>query len=121
MLELVSKARNAGKRVNAITNAFWANTESVALEKLGALKSQGLNFLSLSFDSYHEKYVDVNNVRNVLRAATDLNIPTAISIVKVKNENIGHIVDRLGDAIYTSDIKGCIIFSVGERKILSQR
>lgn len=105
LLELVSKARNAGKRVNAITNAFWANTESIALEKLGALKSQGLNFLSLSFDSYHEKYVDVNNVRNVLRAATDLNIPTAISIVKVKNENIGHIVDRLGDAIYTSDIK----------------
>lgn len=61
--------------------------------------------MSLSHDSYHKKFVKTENIRNILKATTKLGIPTSLAIVKIKDEDIGDIIDEIGNDIYTASIK----------------
>lgn len=105
LAELIQYAKLAGKKVNTVTNGFWANSYEKAYERLMQLKEYGLDYLSLSHDAYHKKYIKTENIKNILRATTKLEIPTSLAIVKVKDEKIGSIIDEIGNDIYTASIK----------------
>ncbi|SET16990.1 radical SAM/SPASM domain-containing protein [[Clostridium] polysaccharolyticum] len=105
LLELVRLAKAAGKKPNTITNGFWAADGKTAFSRLKELKAAGIDYLSLSYDAYHGQYIDVNNIRNILNAAAQLGISTTLSIVKIKGEKIGDILDQIGSDIYTANIK----------------
>lgn len=105
LTELICYAKAVGKSVNTVTNGFWADSYEIAYEKLSYLKKCGLDYLSLSHDSYHKKFVKTENIRNILKATTKLGIPTSLAIVKIKDEDIGDIIDEIGNDIYTASIK----------------
>lgn len=116
LADLISYAKSAGKKVNTVTNGFWANSYEKAFEKLSHLKKCGLDYLSLSHDAYHKKYIRTENIRNILRVTTKLEIPTSLAIVKVKDEEIGSIIDEIGSDIYTASIKVGPCLPVGRAK-----
>lgn len=116
LVELIKQSHLAGKEVSIATNGFWANDYSETYKKLEYLKKCGLSFLSLSYDNYHSKFVDAQNIRNILSVCTKLDIPTSLAIVKLKNENVGNIIDELGDYIYTAAIKVGPCLPVGRAK-----
>ena len=68
--ELIKLASLSGKRVTTITNGYWASNYDLVITKIKELKERGLNHLSISYDSYHSEYIDVNNIRNILKATT---------------------------------------------------
>ena len=105
LLELICLAKEAGKKPNTITNGFWAVSEKVAFERMSQLKEAGIDYLSLSYDAYHGKYIPIQNIRNILKATTKLDIPTTLSVVKIKGEKVGSILDSIESEIYTTNIK----------------
>lgn len=105
LTDLICYAKKAGKKVNTVTNGFWAEDEEATYNRLSYLKKCGLDYLSLSHDSYHKKFVKTENIRNILRATTKLDIPTSLAIVKLKDEDVGKIIDEIGSEIYTASIK----------------
>lgn len=105
LVELISYAKAAGKKVNTVTNGFWANSYEKTYEKLSHLKKCGLDYLSLSHDAYHKKFIKTENIRNILKATTKLEMPTSLAIVKVKDEEVGSIINDIGNDIYTASIK----------------
>lgn len=105
LVDLIQYAKSADKKVNTVTNGYWASNYEKAYERLAYLKGCGLDYLSLSHDAYHKKYIKTENIRNILRATTKLEIPTSLAIVKIKDEKIGTIIDEIGNDIYTASIK----------------
>lgn len=81
LLELIEICSNMGRRTSVLTNGYWALTEQIAFAKLQALSNTGLNQIGISFDEFHQEYVSHENVRNILKAARKLHLPTSIQTV----------------------------------------
>jgi MoaA/NifB/PqqE/SkfB family radical SAM enzyme len=100
ILDLVSFAHQCGKRVTLITNGFWATNMDVTMNKLKSLKESGLNHLSISFDTYHLQYIPILNIKNILKVAQRIDLPITLSMVKIKNEKVGFLLDKLEGELY---------------------
>lgn len=85
LVEMVKYASKQGLRTTCTTNGFWGNTYDQALKKLLLLKENGLSKLGLSMDYYHQQYVNINNLKNILMASKKLGIPVDIGSVITKS------------------------------------
>ena len=65
---LITHAKGLGYFVAADTNAFWGHSYEIALERVYELKSIGLNALFPSADAYHQPFVTLDRVVNVVTA-----------------------------------------------------
>jgi MoaA/NifB/PqqE/SkfB family radical SAM enzyme len=65
--------------VSVVTNAFWATKRHAAKQLLESLPK--ICFISISTDSYHQKYVPFERVKNAIWAARECGIPYYISVV----------------------------------------
>ena len=61
-------------RRGAITNGYWARTPQIAKKMLEDLSDAGLNRITFSVDGFHQKYIDINNVKLGLEAAISIGI-----------------------------------------------
>ncbi|KPJ73591.1 hypothetical protein AMJ52_03485 [candidate division TA06 bacterium DG_78] len=59
-----------------ITNGYWAETRTVAEEKLSTLKEFGLTCITFSVDAFHQEYIPLDIVKTALVAATQLDFDT---------------------------------------------
>jgi len=48
------------------TNGYWAETVDIGVEKLLLLKNLGLTKIWLSADAFHQEYIPITNVKNVM-------------------------------------------------------
>ena len=69
VLEYVSLLQETGRGAAVTTNCQWATSYDIAYEKLKSLKVAGLIGLGISYDEFHQKFVDKNNLLNTLQAA----------------------------------------------------
>lgn len=116
LIDLIQLASSSGKRVTTITNGYWANDYNDVLNKLDLLKRKGLNHLSLSYDHYHEKFVKVENIRNILKASMQIGLPTSLAIVKLKDEKVSEIINDLDDCLYATNLEIIPCLPVGSAK-----
>lgn len=82
---LVSAVREASKMgftTRIVTSAYFGKHKQNALKRLTALKEAGLDELSISWDDYHERFVEFECIANVYGLAKSLGISTAINIVQ---------------------------------------
>lgn len=105
LVELVKYASYHSKRVTTISNGFWATSYDKAIKRLAELQASGLNHISISHDFYHKKYVKTEYVANLLRAASSLGVSSTLAMVKMKNQDIGAIVDELGNSLYATTLE----------------
>lgn len=83
-LDFVCRILSYAKKYNlvcrVVTNGFWGKTEKVALEVLVRLKDVGLNELNISTGDDHLEYVNIDRIRNCIKAALYLDIKTIINL-----------------------------------------
>lgn len=113
LLELVEYATEKGFNVNLITNCFWANTKEIAIERLAVLKKKGLKRMNVSFDQFHNEYVNEKNAVNVVKACSELSIPVVIGMIAKKDTNIGEIINKLEDGVLNSGLMVYPVLPVG--------
>jgi MoaA/NifB/PqqE/SkfB family radical SAM enzyme len=65
--------------ISVVTNGFWATERDKAKQLLQSLPE--ICFLSISTDLYHQKFVPFENVKNVIWAANECDIPYYVSVV----------------------------------------
>ncbi|OPX63760.1 MAG: hypothetical protein A4E33_01528 [Methanoregula sp. PtaB.Bin085] len=90
-----------GFYTSVVTNGFWATSQEKAVQVLKSLPQ--ICFLSVSTDVYHEEFIPLENVKNVIRAATECNIPYYVSVITENREEPGYrrihaeLLDLVGD------------------------
>lgn len=78
LCDTLAYARQLGGAVSCVTNAFWARTDAIALEKLRTLRDLGLQLLAVSVSRFHEEFVPPASVERALRVAAQLGIETEL-------------------------------------------
>lgn len=61
-----------------ITNGRWANKYDDIHKQLSKLQDMGLSLVTISTDKYHQKYVPIENLLNILAVCKELDIQTHI-------------------------------------------
>jgi organic radical activating enzyme len=79
--QVLSLAKQNGKRTKVSSNGFWARSPRIAQQKIRELKTAGLDFISLSTDDYHQQFIPIENIRYSLEAAEHENIMREVTII----------------------------------------
>lgn len=96
LLEATKFAHQLGLSVICTSNGFWGADKEGAKQKLIELKNAGLSKLSLSCDLFHQQYVAIDSLNNILSICKELDIST----------DIGSVITR--DKCDLSQITSCI-------------
>lgn len=105
LIELVLLAHRNSKNATCVTNGYWATSYDIAYKKLNELKQAGLTRISVSHDNYHKKFIQTSNIKHILNAAKNLNIPTTLAMVRIKNESMGNLINELGNSLYFTNLQ----------------
>ena len=97
LVELVRLCSSIKKKTTVITNGFWAKNKETVDEKLRVLKEAGLFAIGTSYDEYHQKYVSVESIRNLIVGAKKVGLKTSIQAVVVRDSQNGDWIDTLGE------------------------
>jgi len=76
--ELVAYGAGLGMEVVVDTNGYWGKNPDDAKEKLGKLANIGLKRILVSADTFHQQFVPLASVFNIIRAARELGIDSGI-------------------------------------------
>lgn len=87
LVNLVRRASGKGAKTRIVTSAYWAKSDRSCEKRLRPLVDAGLDELSVSWDDFHEKFVDFANVRNAWTGAKRLGLDVGISTVQPRTAN----------------------------------
>jgi hypothetical protein len=82
LLYLIQSAKRRGFVTRLVTSAYFGKHVSNANAKVEKLKSAGLDEISISWDDFHEEFVDFSAIHNVYWAAKRRGITAAVNIVQ---------------------------------------
>ena len=111
MCELLEQAQREGLgTIDMIeTNGFWADSEKAIKQRLQKLSQFGMNRLKISCDPFHQEYVDIQLVRRLAKAASELLGPKRILVRWQKYldnpTSFANLTDEQRDRIFISAIK----------------
>ncbi|KNY28934.1 radical SAM/SPASM domain-containing protein [Pseudobacteroides cellulosolvens] len=100
LLELVKYIKQNRMKVSCTTNGFWGTSEENALKIISEIKEAGLSYMKLSVDDFHEKFVPIDRIKNVLKAAYKLEYPISIGCTATKNsKRLKYVAEILEDEL----------------------
>jgi MoaA/NifB/PqqE/SkfB family radical SAM enzyme len=114
--KLISLAAGIGKKAVCITNGYWAEDFDIAYDKLLELKKAGLKELIISFDTYHNKYISMNTIRNLLKAARKTEIAYYLTTLITKENSLGDLINQLEEYLTDSSVKVTPCLPIGNAK-----
>ena len=112
--ECMAYAKNLGLNSSVVTNGFWAKDESKTRKIFQELTNAGLTGMALSADIYHQKYVPIQCIKNILRVSKEFNVKIQIRIMKLKDDDSFHqTIEKLRPEIYGFQINTNPFYPVG--------
>lgn len=99
VFEIIKKVSSANKNITCITNGFWATSYDVAYSKLMDLYTAGLNTLSISIDEFHQKYIPIENIKNILDARIQIPIKLSLYMTITHKVNGYKILEALDESL----------------------
>jgi len=72
--ELILYSSDIGLDIDVSTNGFWSKTVETARHKLSDLSVYGLKRITVSIDTFHQKFIPLAYPLNVIRAARELGL-----------------------------------------------
>jgi hypothetical protein len=96
LFEIARLVRDESLSFSLITNGKFASSVEEAIALLAPLQRIGIDSIGVSWDNFHNEFIDVNHVRNLLKATRKLGIDTRLSVVATSNYRIGDAFKELG-------------------------
>lgn len=118
--DIIKKVSNSGKIATCITNGFWGASKKIAREKLKKLCDIGLRVLTISCDDFHNEYVPIEFINNILMASFNLPIKISINMTVTKDRDGNNILDKLKDNLLGVPITRFSAGPVGKAKNLDK-
>lgn len=109
--QAVVRAAERGATAGVITNAFWATSEEVAIQRLEPLR--GLQEISISADRFHQEHIPLDRVRHTIKAARALGIPPRVKIAYTDDREVTALRDALADILLADEIDADAVRNVG--------
>lgn len=89
VFEILRYASNKGaRRMTLTTNCFWAESMESAYAVMKKLKQSGLSHMTISYDEFHNQYIPIQRIKNVLKVSQEINLRVTIGSVVVKNDSL---------------------------------
>lgn len=104
LIELIKCCKSINRYSTVITNGFWAIDSNTTFEKMQALKQAGLGSLGLSYDQFHKKYINIENIKRILRVAKNLDMRISIQSVMIKGDFGYKWIEELGNDLVDTSI-----------------
>ena len=82
LVKAVQAAKARGFTTRVVTSAYFGRKKEYAAKRLESLARAGLDQISISWDDYHEEFVEFGCVANVFHESVRLGLQTAINIVQ---------------------------------------
>lgn len=120
VFDIIKKISDNGKIVTCITNGFWGKDKLIAKEKLKKLSNLGLKFLTISCDEFHNEYIDIDCINNILEASLDLPIRVSINMTVTKNKSGNELLAKLKDNLLGIPVTRFSAEPVGNAKNISK-
>jgi hypothetical protein len=96
LMYLVREGTTRGYQVSALTNAFWAVSDSAARRTLGPLRDAGLTSLGISTDCWHARSVPPPRADRALRICEEMGIKSSRMVTELDEVMFrGHAAARL--------------------------
>jgi organic radical activating enzyme len=110
---LVRFTASHGLFATSVTNAFWAETPSAAIEILRSLPD--LIMIQISADEHHQEKIPFERVRNALLAARELGLVYSVAVCTEDESSPGYrrILDQLMEVTEPARIQTTITAPVG--------
>lgn len=88
------------------TNCYWCIDKNTTRNRLLELKSLGLGGIRLSIDAMHQETISIENVRNLLEVAKELDIKCFINVgfTKSTKSKTMEIMDSINSSLFYHDI-----------------
>jgi len=106
-------------RFSLITNAFWCNTLEVTTKTLKIFLNKGLISITVSYDSFHQNFIPIINVKHLLDSCNNLSIPITLYTVNSKTTvNQNEIICESLKENFDFEINSRWFVPVGAAKLL---
>lgn len=117
---IIKKVSESGKIVTCITNGFWGTSKKAAREKLEKLSGLGLKVLTISCDDFHNEYVPIEYINNILSESFDLPIRISINMTVTKDKDGNELLFKLKDSLLGVSVTRFSAGPVGRAKNLDK-
>ncbi|WP_455685002.1 radical SAM protein [Thomasclavelia sp.] len=119
ILELIRLAHSKKLKVSLSTNGFWARTLNETNKIIDELIDAGLTTMTVSIDEYHQKYIPVENVKNILIASRLKNIGIYLgSLCSKSHHGIEKLLPSLENHVLNAAIIQAPVQPVGRAKMM---
>ena len=114
VIECIEHAKNHNLNSTLVTNCSFGKNLNTAKDIMKNLKRAGLVSISMSADSYHQEFVPIQSVKNVIMAALEEGIKVNIRLMELKDDDsIDKAIDSLRPEIYGTNLIVYPIFPIG--------
>lgn len=111
--ELGQYAVNKGFPFTVITNGFWGKDYDEAKRRIKTLKEIGVREISLSVDKFHQEFIPISSIRNVVKACNKLNVPVTVGFGVTKSDKVGNYIDELSDVLVSAKMSVYPLHPIG--------
>lgn len=81
----IGRVKEARMVSRLVTNGWWAKSPARAVGMTRELKKAGLDELSTSFDDFHEPFIGLSEIANLLRAGMEEDLRLALGVIVDKD------------------------------------
>lgn len=114
LLECMVHAKSRGLQSTLVTNCSFAKNLETARKVINELVAAGLTSMAVSVDEYHQEFVPVQFVKNVLTVALEKGIKVNIRMMELRDEDsIEKAIEELRPEIYGAKLRVYPIFPIG--------
>lgn len=115
--ELLETIKPFSKIVTLISNGFWGMSRKNTINYFEDMEYYNVTNLTISYDEFHEPYVKLDSIKNILECSRDFpNTKVSLNMAVTKNKMSNHILERLGDSLLGIKVTKFPLMPVGEAK-----
>lgn len=104
-----------------MTNGYWATSLEETRKKLLILKQNGLVGIGVSYDKYHSKFLEIENLKNLILVCEELDLRITIKSVQTKELPLSKIIESLEDVpLFEVDFQMLPLYPYGNAVNISQ-
>lgn len=101
LIEAINRTKQRGMSASLTSNGFWGREPDHAKRWMENLYAAGLDSLTISIDEYHQKYVPLESVRNIIQANKKNPIRLSLAVGdSLGNKDAISIIHELGKDAY---------------------